>query len=79
MFLYTQPGYIYTIKFYNFISDNTTNSNSLTLYPSYFSSIQSGIKFNTTSSTKTESNCVINETVSDISNNGFSLTSSIST
>lgn len=76
LFLYTQPGYIYTIKFNNFISDNTSN---FTLYSSYFSSIQSGIKFNTTSSTKTESNCVINESVSDFSNNGFSLTSSMST
>lgn len=76
LFLYTQPGYIYTIKFNNFISDDTSNSIE---YSTYFSSIQSGIKFNTTSSTKTESNCVINESVSDISNNGFSLTSSMST
>ena len=76
LFLYTQPGYIYTIKFNNFITDNTSDS---TFYSSYFSSIISGIKFNTTSSTKTQSNCIINQSVSDISNSGFSLTSSMST
>jgi hypothetical protein len=75
LFLYTQPGYIYTIKFNTFITDNTSVS---TLYSSYFSSIQSGIKYNTTTSTKTQSQCSINESVSNLSNNGFSLTSSIS-
>lgn len=75
LFLYTQPGYIYTIKFNNFITDNTSDS---TLYSSYFSALQSGIKFNTTSSVKTQSHCTIQTDVSDVSNNGFSLTSSIS-
>ena len=75
LFLYTQPGYIYTIKFNNFITDNTSET---ALYSSYFSALQSGIKFNTTSSIKTQSQCTIQTDVSDVSNNGFSLTSSIS-
>jgi len=75
LFLYTQPGYIYTIKFNTFITDNTSDS---TLYSSYFSSLLSGIKFNTTTTTKTQSHCIINESESEITNNGFSLTSSIS-
>jgi hypothetical protein len=76
LFLYTQPGYVYTIKFNNFITDNTSE---YTLYSSYFSSIQSGIKYNTTSSTKTQSHCAIAESISSEPNTGFSFTSSIST
>jgi len=76
LFLYTQPGYVYTIKFNNFITDNTSES---PIYSSYFSSIQSGIKYNTTSSTKTQSHCAIAESISSEPNTGFSFTSSIST
>jgi hypothetical protein len=76
LFLYTQPGYIYTIKFSNFITDNTSSSSTLTQYSSYFSSIQSGIKYNTTSITKTQSHCMIQTLVSSVNNSGFLLTSS---
>ena len=76
LFLYTQPGYIYTIQFNTFITDNTSD---FTLYSSYFSSLQSGIKFNTTSSIKTQTNCNILQTISSESNNGFILSSINST
>jgi hypothetical protein len=76
LFLYTQPGYIYTIQFNTFITDNTSD---FTLYSSYFSSLQSGIKFNTTSSIKTQTNCNILQTISSESNNGFILSSVNST
>ena len=76
LFLYTQPGYIYTIKFNTFITDNTSN---FTLYSSYFSSLQSGIKFNTSSSIKTQTNCNIFQTISSEPNIGFSLSSANST
>lgn len=76
LFLYTQPGYIYTIQFNTFITDNTSD---FTLYSSYFSSLQSGIKFNTTSSIKTQTNCNILQTISSEPNNGFILSSVNST
>jgi len=76
LFLYTQSGYIYTIKFNTFITDNTSD---FTLYSSYFSSLQSGMKFNTSSSTKTQTNCNILQTISSLANNGFSLSSANST
>lgn len=76
LFLYTQSGYVYTIKFSNFITDNTSD---FTLYSSYFSSLQSGIKFNTTSITKNQTHCEINQTTSSEPNIGFTLSSANST
>jgi hypothetical protein len=72
LFLYTQSGYVYTIKFSNFITDNTSD---FTLYSSYFSSLQSGIKFNTTSITKNQTHCEIHQTTSSEPNIGFTLSS----
>lgn len=70
IYLFTQPGYVYTIKLQCNMNYSAPNN---AIYTSYFTNIQSGVICNTTSISKTETNCKINTTPSIQQNTGFSL------
>ena len=70
IYLFTQPGYVYTIKLQCNMNYSAPNN---AIYTSYFTNIQSGVICNTTSISKTETNCKINTPPSSQQNTGFSL------
>jgi len=70
IYLFTQPGYVYTVKLQCIMNYSAPNNS---IYTSYFTNIQSGIVCNTTSISKTETNCKINTIPSIQTNTGFSL------
>jgi hypothetical protein len=71
VYLYTEPGYIYDIKLYCKLSNATTNltgTGSDTIpYESFYNSLTAGIKFNTTMTSISNSNCSITSS----SNNNY--------
>ena len=70
IYLFTQPGYVYTVK----LQCNMNYSAAYNaIYTSYFTNILSGVICNTTSTTKTETNCKITTSPSSQVNTGFSL------
>ena len=70
IYLFTQPGYVYTIKLQCNMNYSAPNNG---IYTSYFTNIQSGVVCNTTSISKIERNCRINTPPSAQQNTGFSL------
>jgi hypothetical protein len=70
IYLFTQPGYVYTVKLQCNMNYSAPNN---AIYTSYFTNIQSGVVCNTTSISKTETNCKITTPPSSQQNSGFSL------
>ena len=70
IYLFTQPGYVYTVKLQCNMNYSAPNN---AIYTSYFTNIQSGVICNTTSIGKTETNCKINTSPSLQQNTGFYL------
>jgi hypothetical protein len=70
IYLFTQPGYVYTVKLQCNMNYSAPNN---AIYTSYFTNIISGVLCNTTSTSKMETNCKINTTPSSQTNTGFSL------
>ena len=68
--LFTQPGYVYTVKLQCNMNYSAPNN---AIYTSYFTNIQSGVICNTTSIGKIETNCKINTSPSLQQNTGFYL------
>uniref|UniRef100_A0A6C0LQ78 Uncharacterized protein n=1 Tax=viral metagenome TaxID=1070528 RepID=A0A6C0LQ78_9ZZZZ len=70
IYLFTQPGYVYTVKLQCNMNYSAPNNG---IYTSYFTNIQSGVLCNATSISKTQTNCKINTNPSIQPNTGFSL------